>query len=223
MLVLAGAAVFSVAGVAQADHLTTSVSYDSTSSSFRSFENTGASFTATWTYDAHEATLTLSLVNTSAGPYSGAITAVAFNDPNSPLPPPDSGPSLLTFLGVSGDDDGAWAVGGVTPSPNNIGNFNSIYTVDGTDYTGAGDGMTGIENGETAVFTWTTGAADALSLTVFDFLNRDLNTHGFGFAVRFKGIGSEGDSDQIVLVPLPMALPMGLAGLLCVVIFRRRK
>ena len=222
MQVLAGAAVFAVAGVAQANGIT-SVSYDSAIDSFQSFEDTGASFTATWTYNSKTATLTLSMMNTSATPDSGAITAIAFNDPNSPLPPPDSGPSLLTFLGATGDDDGAWAEDGVTPPPNNIGNFNSIYTVDGTDYTGAGNGSTGIENGETVEFTWTTGAANAINLTVFDFLNRDLNTLGFGFAVKFKGIGPNGDSDQVVLVPLPMALPMGLAGLLGVVIFRRRK
>ena len=160
---VAGAAVLAVAGVAHANGIT-SVTYDSTDSNtgtFKSFENTGASFTATWTYNSKTDTLTLELINTSTGPDSGAITAIAFNDPGSPLPPPDSGPSELNFVGVtwdkkgSNDNDGDWFEDGVTPPPSNIGNFNSIYTVDGTDYTGAGAGDEGSEKDEIARCAWT--------------------------------------------------------------------
>jgi len=45
-------------------------------------------------------------------------------------------------------------------------------------------------------------------------------------AIEFNDVAfvfGTGAGDATVLVPLPMALPMGLAGLLGVVIFRRRK
>ena len=213
---VAAASVLVLTGVAQADSM---VSFDSTSGSFQSFENTGASFTATWSYTNATQLLTLSLINTSpVGPEGGAITAIAFNDPNSPM----AGPSNLIFNGVTGDNDGGWFVDGVTPPPASLGNFNSIYTVDGTDYTGAGTGSTGIEYGEVALFSWTVTGDDADLLSVFDFLDLDANSLGYGFAVRFKGIGDNGDSDSVVLVPLPRAVWFGAIGLLGIVVIRRQ-
>ena len=73
-----------------------------------------------------------------------------------------------------------------------------------------------------ALFSWTVTAADADFLSVFDFLDPAANSLGYGFAVRFKGIGDEGESDTVVLVPLPPAVWFGAIGLLGVVVLRRR-
>jgi len=157
------------------------------------------------------------MMNTTSGiSPTGAITSLAFNTA--------VGTTLTsTFLGM-GDDEGPWFVApGPTPPPGNIGTFDSVYTVDGAAYAGAGNGMEGIEVGETVTFEWAVAASgDGLTLSVHDFLDASLNSNGYGFAVKFNGLGSEDDSDSLVLVPLPLAVWAGAIGLVGVVAIRRR-
>ena len=57
---------------------------------------------------------------------------------------------------------------------------------------------------------------------MLDFLDLEANSLGYGWAVRFKGIGPDDESDSVVLVPLPPAVWFGAIGLLGVVVLRRR-
>ncbi len=219
-LTLAGAAVVSLSGVARADM----VSFNSTTDPFFHFGGTVASFTATWTYTgltSTTGTLVLEIMNTTSETSpTGAMVAIAFNraaDTTLTTTP-------LTILG-DGDNDAPWHAVDSTPPPGNIGTFDSVYTVDGAAYAGAGSGMEGIEVSDGLVtFSWDVDASgDGLTLSVLDFLNPALNSNGFGFAVKFNGVGSSpNDSDSLVLVPMPPAVWAGTIGLVGVVALRRR-
>ncbi len=214
---VAGTVAMALTGVAQADF----INFDE--SNFFSFENTGAAFSGTWTYTfigGTSGTLQLVLSNDNSLTLAGAITAIAFNNPDG-----------VTLGGFSytqtGGDVEAFALDGAIPRPGSVGHFNSVYSVDGLMFTGAGSGMEGIEVGEEATFSWTVTSASASGLSVSNFLDFDLNDPDnpggqFAMALKFKGLGPEDLSDTFVLIPLPAALPMGLVGLAGVAALRYR-
>lgn len=82
----------------------------------------------------------------------------------------------------------------------------------GSSFQGGGSPAGGIGVGQTGVFTFNISAADAGLLTAMDFLNG--GSFDFNFIVRFRGF-EDGGSDKVgaVIVPLPPAVAMGLAGL----------
>ena len=220
---LAGAAVMTLAGAAQADNF----SFDQ--DDFTSFGGTASFLTGTW--DLTGSTLSLVLKNNNSLAVGGSITAIAFNIP--------VGVTLSGFTYFESGDyvgneatEGFFPDGGVPP-PGNIGDFNTVQTVADTgdgnaSFGGDGNGMRGIEAQETGTFTWTVSSGSPTS--VLEFLDFDLNhlplddgiPGQFAFALKFKGIGPNDDSDVMALIPLPAALPMGLAGLAGLALVRHR-
>lgn len=228
---LAGAAVMTLAGAAQAG-IMTSFSFDQ--SDFLSSENPSVVlFSGTWTYTpGTTGTLELVLTNSTA---NGFITAIAFNTPDGS----GSGdvnlgawsiPALTSeydeFFGFNGSEI-PFANDGSISGHGFLGDFNQVYSVDGDQFGGAGGMQEGIEPGEIATFTWTVidkDDGDASNFSVLDFLNPELNDgKPYFMGVRFKELGDDGEgSEQLVLIPLPAALPMGLAGLAGLALVRHR-
>ena len=184
------------------------------------YEDTPADFTATFDYDGLS-TLCVTLTNETIDATStGAITALAFQK---------GAATSVSLTGQSGDldSDTAWAQFGSgldTPPPGgSVGFFDVALAVGGgstaNDWMGAGDGSDGIEVGETVKFTF--NVVGGAGLSVMNFLTA--NPEGARMAIRVKGVGSPpGDSDTAVLVPLPPAAWMGMAGLLGAGVLRRR-
>lgn len=189
------------------------VVFDSTAGGFFKFEGTDGELKATFDYDSSTGELSLVLENTTTVPETGSITAFAFHRPD--------GFALSFDITGPEDNDAPWLVDGVTPPPSSIGEFNAIYTVDGTDYTGAGDGMTGIEDFDGAVsYLWTVTGAGFDDLSVMDFL--PFNDKGYRAAFKMKGLGTDDGSDNLVVIPVPGAALLGVLGLSFTGWIRRR-
>jgi hypothetical protein len=156
-------------------------------------------------------TLTIALTNTSSASNGGFITGLLFN--------------------VGGDDTGASASlasgashpfincvgGGLAGSP--YGSYDAGAALGGS-FLGGGSPNPGIAVGQTGVFTFNITAADAGVLTALDFLAG--GSFNFNFLVRFRGF-EDGGSDMVgaIVVPLPPAMLLGLAGVACVMAARR--
>ena len=167
------------------------------------------------------ASLVISLTNTSPVSNLGFITGLAFRI---------NGDATANFFGSG--PNGAWqaaTLGLLDLSP-----FSTAFDNQNAFEAGAEvSGMTGtgIAVGDTGEFRWDVSGTDALSLTALDFILGDTLPASDGFTaeqliqfvLRFQGFDDEGsDKSQAVVVPLPAALPMGLAGLVGMVVMRRR-
>ena len=193
LTVVVGAAVLGVCGMARPDHLTL------LSTRGTDFQVSVSSVQATMSYSAESAAtgsliLTVSNATTGVSP-AGAVTAFALNMP----------PGVVASFVPSelNDDDGPWSPAHPTTTPASIGSFNTIITVDGAHFMGAGNGSNGLEGadetgqgGETCTFVFNITAAsgfEATSLSTLDFVRA--NGEGYGAAFKVKGIGSEGLSE----------------------------
>jgi hypothetical protein len=157
---------------------------------------TWGSFTGTFDYSASsgtEATLTITLTNTSPAANGGFLTGFVFNNPD----------DLIT--GVSLDTDTNFELlfdnDNLNGSP--FGQFD-IGAALGGDFEGGGTPSDGLAVGETGTFTFTFSGTGLDTLTVEDFFN----TFGVdgspenqaAFLVRFRGF-ENGQSDKVPGVP----------------------
>ena len=188
-----------------------------------SFESGGGveglgSFTGSWDYsftDSENATLTVTLANTSDDGNGGFITAFAFNNPD------DS----ITGVTLSSTDTDFGLIGdlsfdnSINAAP--FGHFDIGATVDGS-WIGGGDTVLGIDTvnpDDPETFTFTLTGTDLDLLTIGDFIN-ELSVLPPGdspqyLAVRFQSFENEG-SDKVPAVPEPgtvLLLGSGLVGL----------
>ncbi len=155
---------------------------------------TWGSFTGTFDYSASsgtEATLTITLTNTSPAANGGYITGFAFNNPD----------DLIT--GVSLDTDTSFELlfdnDNVSGEP--FGQFD-VGAALGGDLLGGGSPTDGIAVGDTGTFTFTFSGTNLDTLTVEDFFNT-LSTGGSqeaAFLVRFRGF-ENGQSDKVPGTP----------------------
>jgi len=152
------------------------------------------SFTGTFDYNATsstDATLTITLTNTSPSDNGGYITGFAFNNPNDQitdvsLDTDTSFQLLFSNDGVSGEPYGYFDVGAAL----------------GGDLLGGGSPTAGIAVGETATFTFTFSGTNLDQLTVADFFNTwsTGGSQAAPFLVRFRGF-TNGESDKVPGTP----------------------
>jgi hypothetical protein len=155
---------------------------------------TWGSFTGTFDYSASsgtEATLTITLTNTSLGANGGFLTGFVFNNPD----------NLIT--GVAFDTDTNFELlfdnDAVSGSP--YGQFD-LGAALGGEFEGGGTPSDGLAVGETGTFTFTFSGTDLDTLTLGDFFNT-LSIDGSSaaaFLVRFRGF-ENGQSDKVPGVP----------------------
>lgn len=174
-------------------------------------------------------TITISIENTTlnSGVTANAfISAFAFNVP-------DSGFTITSIAGDMDDlitqavtaltspNESGWYArydGDNISTPNSAGDFDiGVMNSDNINafITDGVGGSSTILIGETMTFTLDVSGSDLLSLTDIDFLNLlSVGGHAgaFYFAVRFKGLGPNDDSD-LAITTVPIPLPG--AGLLC--------
>ncbi len=149
-------------------------------------------------------TLVVSLTNTSPAANGGFISGFLFNIGGS-----DASASATLQAGAT-HAFSTCTGGGLSGQP--FGNPFDGGAALGGSFLGGGNPNGGIAVGQTGVFTFNISAADAGLLTAMDFLNG--GSFDFNFIVRFRGF-VDGGSDKVgaVIVPLPPAVAMGLAGL----------
>ena len=211
---------------------------DSSVDAFISETSSGASFTASFSYSAtddNNGSLTVVLTNTTSQWTDGEetnfgnLTAIAFSDAGAAVTLDTDGASGFVQL-----------TGGIsTPPPGGsfggVGDFGVALAWDATDsgdpednaneWQGAGGGGAGggLNGGAiaTLVFSVFLSGGGAESLTAADFAALN-ESHGVGLVARFKGVGEGGESDTLILVPLPPAVWLAGAGLIGVGVLRRR-
>jgi hypothetical protein len=165
------------------------------------------SFTGSIEYSSADAfsttgTLIVTLTNTSSPANGGFLTGFLFN-----IGGGDSGASATLATGTHPFTN--CTGNGLSGSP--YGDYEGGAALGGS-FLGGGSPNPGIAVGDTGVFSFNVSASDAGTLTALDFLNG--GSLNFNFLVRFKGF-EDGGSDKVgaVVVPLPPALGLGLAGL----------
>jgi hypothetical protein len=158
--------------------------------------------------NANQATLTISLTNTSPALNGGYITAFVFNNPNDTTFTIAYGTSTLaSFNTPLTDGDNA-----VTANP--FGTFDFGVSTGG-DFEGGGSPTGGVSVGNSATWTFSISGTGAGSLTDSDFIDalsnpKNRNKPSLFMAVRFKGFEDRG-SDKVGavttnVVPAPAGL-----------------
>lgn len=185
------------------------------SDSAHSTEGIG-SFTGTLSYTPGTAILEILLTNTTA---SGFITGVAFNINSM------DATAFATYLPAMGD---AFVnlVGPVAASP--FGSFDAAASLPGGGgFNGSGSPNSGVGSGVSKLFRFQITASDAGSLDELDFISSQNATNQADLLVRIRGITTGAGSDKVpglvVVIPAPMGVSLGLAGLAGVASLRRRR
>lgn len=197
---LATCAIAAITGAASAD--TVNIFGDSSSS----IGNTGVSFTGSIGYNFESGsigTLTVSLTNTTEESVGGYLTGFVFD-----IASIDANASATLFSGTNAyfEDTGE-----ENASP--FGTFDAGAAL-GANWSGGPTpafgipAILGLEAGPNEIFVFTVSANDASTLSAASFLGDDMNW----FAVRFRGL-TNGDSDKLLVVPVPTSLLAG-AGML---------
>jgi len=175
-------------------------------------------------HDHSFASLVISLTNTSPGSNGGFITGFAFRI---------NGEASANFFNAPTGWQAATAGFMLDLSPFS-GAFDDEDAFEaGAELPGSSMPQSGIGVDDTLEFRWDMTGADRLSLTAMDFILGDTLPAADGFTdedeiqfvLRFKGFINDdpgSDKSQAVIIPLPAALPMGLVGLLGMVVMRRR-
>lgn len=168
--------------------------------------------TGTVSYSAN--TLTITLTNTSPlGNGPGTITAIVFNIASMDN---TASASLSSFSSPSTPSDNWGDASNSTLQDGMFGPFEA-----GAELTTSPP--TGIAIGDTITWVFTISASDRNSLSAADFVFNDA-PNGAGMIIRFQSFDepATAGSDFVTVVPLPAALPMGLAGLAGLALVRHR-
>lgn len=162
------------------------------------------SFTGTFDYQAisaTEATLTVTLTNTSPADNGGYITGFLFNNPGD-LVVTDFDPGFYQSFELLAEGDSG--------SPYGHFDFGAAL---GGDFLGGGTPTDGIAVGDTGTFIFTFSGTNLDTLTWQDFFAA-VSTGGSSsaaFLVRFKGFDNE-ESDKVPGTPVPEPTTMLLMG-----------
>jgi hypothetical protein len=159
--------------------------------------------------------LDIMLTNTSTPENGGYITGFLFNIASSD----EATATLLSDPGSIYPFEQCMG-GGLNGQP--FGNpYDAGAALDGT-FLGGGEPERGIAVGETGTFAFQIESPDAGSLTAMNFLEG--GPYDFDFLVRFRGF-DDGGSDKVpaVVVPLPLPLALGAAGLVGVMFGAARR
>lgn len=183
-------------------------------SSSNSLEGLG-SYTGsmTWTYGglgSGAGSLAISLTNTSPQENGGFLTGFAFNVVDGVGLSLTNAPNS-TWLGISNIP--------ANPFPN----FDFGAALEG-NWLGGHSPNPGIAAGSTRTLTFSVLGNDALLASLSDASFFD-TSNGYGFAARFRGFrdgGSDKVMGDVIVTPLPQTLGLAGAGVLGLVLFRRR-
>jgi hypothetical protein len=173
--------------------------------------------------DTDTATLVVTLENTSPAANGGFLTAFVLNNPD------DSITSISSFSFSSTDATSAFSLigltdNGVAGSP--FGSFDFGATTGG-GFEGGGDPSTGLDVGETGIFTFTLEGANVDLLTQASFEDElSFNPGGGGaqfFVARFRGFEDDGSDKVPGVIPIPAAAWLFGSGVIGLLGIGRRK
>lgn len=170
------------------------------------------------------ATLALTLTNTSPVSNGGYLTAFAFNNPGGHI-------NTVSLSGTDGD----FSLLGATPFNNGIkavpfGYFD-IGASTTADFLNGGNPSVGIGVGYSAAFSFALGGTNLDTLSAQSFIdalsvNASPDKGGQFFAARFRGF-NDGGSDNVPgktdVVPEPASMLLLTTGLLATVLLKKRK
>ena len=149
------------------------------------------SFSGTLAYspiDAHDATLAISLTNTSPAGKGGYLTAIAFNNPGNDI----TGVSLAATSAAFQVLGGKQFQNGISAAP--YGNFD-LGASTSKDFLGGGNPNAGIAPGQSVTFSFALTGNHLNDLTSLSF-TQELSSGGQFFLARFRGFNNNG-SDKV--------------------------